>query len=407
MTTIDPQLKCLLEQEETRQVDRIRLIASENYTSSAVREVCSSVLMNKYSEGKPGQRYYEGQQITDQIERLAVDRAKALFGADHANVQPYSGSPANLAVYHAFLKPGDTIMGLDLDHGGHLTHGSKASVTGRWFRSVHYKLDPQDGSLDMNSVAALARLHRPQIIIAGHSAWPRVPDFSAFRDIANDVGALLWVDMAHFAGLVAGGVHPNPVPHADVVTTTTHKTLRGPRGGLILCKGVFAERVDKSLFPGLQGGPHMHTIAGIAQALAEAATEEFANYARQVVVNARRLGLSLAQRGFHLVTGGTDNHLLLLDLKGKPYDGKRFAEALDRAGLVTNANRVPWDQGTAQRPSGVRIGTPAVTTRGMKESDMDRIADWIAQVAIDPENVPRLKDVCRQTTAFARTFPVP
>ncbi|MBK9578636.1 MAG: serine hydroxymethyltransferase [Fibrobacteres bacterium] len=405
--TIEPQLQTLLGLEERRQQDRIRLIASENYASQAVRLACSSVLMNKYSEGYPGKRFYEGQQVVDQVEKLAIARAKALFGADHANVQPYSGSPANLAVYHAFLRPGETVLGLDLDHGGHLTHGSKASVTGKWFNAVHYKLDPLTGRLDMGSVAAMARLHRPKLLVCGHSAWPRIPDFAAFRSIADEVGAILWVDMAHFAGLVAGGVHPNPVVLADVVTTTTHKTLRGPRGGMILCKEKFGSQLDRALFPGLQGGPHMHSIAGIAQALWEASQPEFSQYARNVVTNAEALAEGLRLHGFGLVTGGTQNHLVLVDLRNFSVDGKTFAEALDLAGLVVNANKVPWDDGSASRPSGIRLGTAAVTTRGFGVAEMVQIADWIKDSVDNLDRPAKLEEIRAQTTALARKFPVP
>ncbi|MBK8801736.1 MAG: serine hydroxymethyltransferase [Fibrobacteres bacterium] len=405
--TIEPQLQTLLGLEEKRQHDRIRLIASENYASQAVRQACSSVLMNKYSEGYPGKRFYEGQQVVDQVERLAIARARELFGAEHANVQPYSGSPANLAVYHAFLKPGDTVLGLDLDHGGHLTHGSKASVTGKWFHAVHYKLDPLTGYLDMASVAAMARLHRPKLLVCGHSAWPRIPDFAGFRAIADEVGAVFWVDMAHFAGLVAGRVHPNPVPLADVVTTTTHKTLRGPRGGMILCKEQFASRVDRALFPGLQGGPHVHNIAGIAQALWEASQPEFSQYTTNVVINAETLAEGLRQHGFDLVTGGTQNHLLLLDLRRQGVDGKTIAEAMDLAGLVANANKVPWDHGSASRPSGLRLGTAAVTTRGMGVPEMVRIADWFKDCVAHHDQPSKLEEIRAASTEMARKFPVP
>lgn len=407
MQTIEPQIQSLLRLEEKRQIERIRLIASENYASEAVRQACSSVLMNKYSEGYPGKRFYEGQQVTDQVEKLVVQRAKDLFGAEHANVQPYSGSPANLAVYHAFLKPGDKVLALDLDHGGHLTHGSKASVTGKWFQAFHYKLDPTTGRIDMGAVAALARIHRPKLIVCGHSAWPRIPDFQAFADIAKEVDAVFWVDMAHFAGLVAGGAHPNPVPFADVVTTTPHKTLRGPRGGMILSKAEHAAKLDKALFPGLQGGPHMHTIAAIGQALWEAGQPTFREYASQVVRNADALARTLVEGGVKLVSGGTENHLVLADLRDRGFDGKSAAEALDLAGIVANANKIPWDERTAARPSGIRLGTAAVTTRGMREPDMERIGRWIAE-ALDSELDPRVLDRLREeTTAFAIGFPVP
>lgn len=406
-TTLEPELARLLELEESRQRDRIRLIASENYASRAVREACSSVLMNKYSEGYPGARFYEGQQIADRVERVAVERAKSLFGAEHVNVQPYSGSPANLAVYAAFMKPGDKILSLDLSDGGHLTHGAKASVTGKWFKVVHYRLDPSTALLNYDGIAALARLHRPKILLCGHSAWPRIPDFEAFRRIADEVGALLWVDMAHFAGLVAGGVHPNPVPFADVVTTTTHKTLRGPRGGMILCKAPHAAAIDRAVFPGLQGGAHDNTTAAIAQALFEASQPEFSNYARAVVGNARVLGESLKEQGFDLVTGGTENHLVLMDLRRTGQDGKTVAEAMDLAGIVANANKIPWDDRPAAKPSGLRLGTAAVTTRGMGEGDMRRIAGWISTVLrnnLAPDVLARVRE---ETTDFARTFPVP
>lgn len=402
---IELELSTLLALEETRQRERIRLIASENYASRAVREICSSVLMNKYSEGYPGARFYEGQQVTDQVERLAVKRAKALFGAEHANVQPYSGSPANLAVYRAFLKPGDTVLAMDLEHGGHLTHGSPASVTGSWFKAVHYRLSP-DETLNYESILALARLHRPKLLVCGHSAWPRIPDFARFRAIADEVGAILWVDMAHFAGLVAGGAHPSPVPFADVVTTTMHKTLRGPRGALILSRAQHAARLDRAVFPGLQGGPHMHTVAAIAQALWEASRPEFAAYANAVVRNARALGEALVRQGFRLVTGGTENHLLLVDLRNQGVDGLSAAQALDTAGIVTNKNRVPGDSGTAARPSGLRIGTAAVTTRGMGVSDMESIAGWIGEVFRSGFSLASLARIREETTEFALRFGV-
>jgi glycine hydroxymethyltransferase len=402
---VEQELSTLLALEEVRQVERIRLIASENYVSPAVRRACSSVLMNKYSEGYPGKRFYEGQQVTDRVERLAIERAKSLFGAEHANVQPHSGSPANLAVYRAFLKPGDRVLALDLDHGGHLTHGSPASVTGSWFRPVHYRLDSDD-RLNYDSIAALARLHRPRLLVCGHSAWPRIPDFEAFRRIADEVGAILWVDMAHFAGLVAGGVHPDPVPFADVVTTTTHKTLRGPRGAMILCRAEHAAALDRAVFPGLQGGPHMHTVAAIAQALWEASQPDFADYARRVVQNADALARSLARRGFRLVSGGTENHIVLLDIRDRGTDGATAAQALDAAGLVLNKNRIPGDTGTAHRPSGLRLGTAAVTSRGMGVAEMEAIAEWIDRCSRGSFAPAVLADVREETTALALRFPV-
>lgn len=403
----DPHLSALLSAEEARQRSKVRLIASENYASSAVREACSSVITNQYSEGYPGARYYEGQQIVDQVERLAVDRAKALFGAEHVNVQPHSGSPANLAVYLAFLKPGDTVLGMQLAHGGHLTHGSKASITGKYWNIVSYGLDPQTRFLDYAKIRDLAREHRPKLIIAGHSAYPRRIDFSAFRDIADEVGALLLVDMAHFAGLVAGGAHPSPVPFADVVTTTTHKSLRGPRGAMILCRAEHAAKIDKAVFPGLQGGPHNAITAAIAVALQEALRPDFTAYAAQCVANARALAESLAAHGFDLVTGGTDNHLVLVDLRNKGLGGKQLAGALDRAGLVGNYNAVPWDDQPPQNPSGLRLGSPAMTTRGFREAEFRRVADWIARVVESGLDEQVIAAVAAETRALCEGCPMP
>ena len=403
----DPHLSALLSAEEARQRSKVRLIASENYASSAVREACSSVITNQYSEGYPGARYYEGQQIVDQVERLAVDRAKVLFGAEHVNVQPHSGSPANLAVYLAFLKPGDTVLGMQLAHGGHLTHGSKASITGKYWNIVSYGLDPQTRFLDYAKIRDLAREHRPKLIIAGHSAYPRRIDFSAFRDIADEVGALLLVDMAHFAGLVAGGAHPSPVPFADVVTTTTHKSLRGPRGAMILCRAEHAAKIDKAVFPGLQGGPHNAITAAIAVALQEALRPDFTAYAAQCVANARALADGLAAHGFDLVTGGTDNHLVLVDLRNKGLGGKPLAAALDRAGLVGNYNAVPWDDQPPQNPSGLRLGSPAMTTRGFREPEFRRVADWIARVVASGLDEQVIAEVAAETRALCEWYPMP
>ena len=407
LSQTDPHLASLLSAEEARQRGKVRLIASENYASRAVREACSSVITNQYSEGYPGARYYEGQQIVDQVERLAVDRAKALFGAEHANVQPHSGSPANLAVYLAFLKPGDTVLGMQLAHGGHLTHGSKASITGKYWNIVSYGLDPQTRFLDYAKIRELAREHRPKLIIAGHSAYPRRIDFSAFRDIADEVGALLLVDMAHFAGLVAGGAHPSPVPFADVVTTTTHKSLRGPRGAMILCRAEHAAKIDKAVFPGLQGGPHNAITAAIAVTLQEALRPEFAAYAAQCVANARALADGLAASGFDLVSGGTDNHLVLVDLRNKGLGGKPLAVALDRAGLVSNYNAVPWDDQPPQNPSGLRLGSPAMTTRGFREPEFRRVAEWIARVVDSGLDEQVIAMVGRETQALCEGFPMP
>jgi glycine hydroxymethyltransferase len=335
------------------------------------------VLTNKYSEGYPGRRYYEGQAVVDPVETLAIDRAKALFGADHANVQPYSGSPANLAVYAAFLEPGDAVMGMSLEAGGHLTHGWGVSVTGKWFRPVRYGVRRDTGQADLDEVRELALKERPKLIWCGGTAIPRTIDFAGFAQVAQEVGAVLAADVAHVAGLIAGGAHPSPVGHAGVITTTTHKTLRGPRGAMILCDAEHASAIDRAVFPGLQGGPHDHTTAAIAVALAEAATDDFRAYAHAVVANAKALADALLERGFHLVSGGTDNHLILIDLSNKGVTGGPAAEALDRAGIVCNRNAVPFDERKPLDPSGIRIGTPAVTTRGLTTTDMPAVARWI------------------------------
>jgi glycine hydroxymethyltransferase len=374
---IDPEIHGLVVEEERRQREKIRLIPSENYTSAAVLEACGTVLQNKYSEGYPTKRYYEGQQYIDQIEQLAIDRAKKLFGADHANVQPYSGSPANLAVYLAFCKPGDTIMGMGLPAGGHLTHGWNVSITGKFFKSVAYGVKKETGRVDLDEVRALAREARPKLLWCGGTAIPRTIDFAGFKSIADEVGAVLVADIAHIAGLVAGGAHPSPVAHADVVSTTTHKTLRGPRGGMLMCKAQHQSALDKAVFPGLQGGPHNQTTAGIAVALKEASTPDFKKYAHQIVANAKALAEELLARGYDLVSGGTDNHLILVDLTKQEVPGKKAARALDRAGLVLNYNTVPFDPRKPFDPSGVRLGTPCVTSRGMGPSEMKQIGAWI------------------------------
>lgn len=407
LPTLDPTLAALLQAEEDKQRDSIRLIASENYASAAVREACASVLTNKYSEGYPGARYYEGQQIVDQVERLAIARARVVFNAEHVNVQPYSGSPANLAVYLAFVKPGETVMGMRLAHGGHLTHGSKASITGKYWDIASYELDPHTGLLDYDLIRTKALQARPKLLIAGHSAYPRQLDFAAFRSIADEIGAPLLVDMAHIAGLVAGGAHPSPIPYADVVTTTTHKTLRGPRGAMILCRAEHAGKIDKAVFPGLQGGPHNNTTAAIAMALHEASQPGFAHYAKQCVLNAQALGRGLMERGFDLVSGGTDNHLLLIDLRKKGLAGKPVAEALDRAGLVANYNSVPWDDRPPQDPSGIRIGSPAMTTRGFGEAEFLKIAEWIDRVVASGLDDSVIAKVSQEVTELCRTYPMP
>ena len=407
LTQTDPQLAALLAEEETRQRFKIRLIASENYVSSAVREACASVITNQYSEGYPGARYYEGQQIVDQVERLAIDRAKTLFGAEHVNVQPHSGSPANLAVYLAFLKPGDTVLAMQLAHGGHLTHGSKASITGKHWNVVHYGLDRETKLLNYTTIRELALQHRPKLLIAGHSAYPRQLDFAAFRQIADEIGAILMVDMAHFAGLVAGGAHPSPVPYADVVTTTTHKSLRGPRGAMILCRAEHAAKIDKAVFPGLQGGPHNAITAAIAATLHEALRPEFSDYAAQCVANARALAEVLKEQGFELVSGGTDNHLVLIDLRNKGIAGKPLAAALDRAGLVTNYNAVPWDDQPPQNPSGLRLGSPSMTTRGFREAEFRQIGQWIARAVDSQLDEHAIAAIAEETHALCADFPMP
>lgn len=404
---VDPEMYVLVKQEEQRQAEKIRMIASENYVSQAVLQTTGSVLTNKYSEGYAGKRYYEGQQIIDQVERLAIQRAKDLFGAEHVNVQPYSGSPANIAVYLAFLHPGDTILGMALPHGGHLTHGAHVSISGRYFNAQSYELDPETGLLNYDSIRAKAKAVQPKILIAGHSAYPRILDFAKFREIADEVGALFMVDMAHFSGLVAGGVHPSPVPYADVVTTTTHKSLRGPRGAMILCREKYAPAIDKAVFPGIQGGPHDNTTAAIAVALKEAASDSFREYARQVVKNAKALAGALMAKGFTLITNGTDNHLMLVDLTNKNISGKKAAKALDKAGIVLNYNAVPFDKRKPFDPSGIRMGTPALTSRGFKEKEMLKVADLIAEVIADSENEGHLQRVAAEVKEMCRHFPAP
>lgn len=407
VAAVDPEIAALIRQEDERQRSVMRLIPSENYASAAVMAATGSSLTNKYSEGYPGRRYYQGQGIIDQVENLAISRAKAVFGADHANVQPYSGSPANLAVYQALLNPGDTIVSMSLPHGGHLTHGWKVTISGRFFNAVQYGVRKEDHRIDFDEVARLAREHRPKLIICGASAYPRTIDFPRFAEIAREVGAFLLADIAHIAGLVAGGAHPSPVPVADVVSTTTHKTLRGPRGGMILCKAEHAKAIDSAVFPGLQGGPHDHTTAAIAVALKEAQAPEFAKYAAQVVENARVLADGLLSHGFELVSGGTDNHLILIDLTNRGVAGKVAARALEAAGIVGNANSVPFDQRKPFDPSGLRIGTPAITSRGMGPDEMRRLAGWIAQVVAAPDDVPQQARIAAEVAELCTHFPAP
>jgi glycine hydroxymethyltransferase len=403
----DPEIEGLIRAEAQRQHECLRLIPSENYAPRAVLEAGASALNNKYSEGYAGRRYYEGQQVIDQVETLAIERLKALFGVEHANVQPYSGSPANLAVYLAFLKPGDTVMGMALPAGGHLTHGWKVSITGKYFRAVQYGVRQDTGRIDYDEVRDLARRERPKLLWAGGTAIPRHIDFQVFADIAKEIDAIFVADIAHIAGLVAGGAHPSPVPLADVVTSTTHKTLRGPRGGMILCREEQQKKIDRAVFPGLQGGPHNHTTAAIAVALHEAAQPEFKVYAHQVVKNAKALAGALIERGFELVSGGTDNHLILCDLTSKQVPGKVVSQALDRARIVLNYNAVPFDPRKPFDPSGIRIGTAAVTTRGMKEPEMAQIAAWIDQITGAPEDESLQKRIAGEAAELCSKFPAP
>jgi glycine hydroxymethyltransferase len=397
----------LIKQEDRRQFESIRLIASENYVSSAVLQATGSSLANKYSEGYPGKRYYEGQEFVDQIETLAIERAKSLFGAAHANVQPYSGSPANQAVYLALLETGETVMGLGLPFGGHLTHGWKVNFSGRQYRAVQYDVDRKTHLIDLNRVEDLARKERPKMIICGGTAYPRTWDFAGFSQIAESVGAVLVADIAHISGLVVGGAHPHPLPHAEIVTTTSHKTLRGPRGAIILSKGKYEKELDRAVFPGLQGGPHNHTTAAIAVALHEAASDHFKVYAKQIVANAKALAAALKDLGFGLISGGTDNHMILMDVTTRGINGKPAARVLNQAGIECNYNTIPFDPRKPMDPSGLRLGTPAVTTRGMKEKDMIAVAGWIDRVLEAADDADRIEAVRNEVSEFCGQFPAP
>lgn len=402
----DPAITKFIRLEMGRQEDNIELIASENFTSPAVMEACGSALTNKYAEGYPEKRYYGGCEFVDQVEILAIERLKALFKAEHANVQPHSGSSANFAVYFALLNHGDTILGLDLSNGGHLTHGSPVNFSGKSFNVVAYKVDPVTELIDYDEVRRLALEHRPKMIVAGYSAYPRIIDAKKFREIADEVGALLLVDMAHFAGLVAAGLHPNPVEYAHVATSTTHKTLRGPRGGIILCKEEFAKQIDKSVFPGIQGGPLMHIIAGKAVCFLEAAQPAFREYQLQARKNADRLAAELIARGFRLVSGGTENHLILLNLINKNLTGKEAEKLLDAAGITTNKNTIPNDPAGPFVTSGIRIGTPAVTTRGYKEEDMVQVAEAMALVLDYPGDAAKTAQAKAIVKALCDKYPL-
>ncbi|PIQ82434.1 MAG: serine hydroxymethyltransferase [Candidatus Omnitrophica bacterium CG11_big_fil_rev_8_21_14_0_20_64_10] len=402
----DPEIYNAITEEIRRQEGNLELIASENFTSLAVMEATGSVMTNKYAEGYPAARWYGGCEHVDQAEQLAIDRAKALFGAEHANVQPHSGSQANIAVYLAVLEPGDKIMAMDLACGGHLTHGHPKNVSGRLFQIIPYGVSKQDERIDYDALAALAKERKPKLIMAGYSAYPRELDFKRFRQIADSVGAMLVVDMAHFAGLVAAGVHPNPVPYAEFVTTTTHKTLRGPRGGLILCREEFRKKINAQIFPGTQGGPLMHVIAAKAVALKEAMTPAFKSYQRQVVANARAIGAALAEHGWRIVSGGTDNHLVLADLTVRKLTGKEASAALDRARITVNKNAIPFDPNPPMQAGGIRIGTPAVTTRGMKEGEMKQIVGFIHEVLSNITDEKTAARVGGQVRALTERFPL-
>ncbi|MFE9133910.1 serine hydroxymethyltransferase [Streptomyces sp. NPDC007355] len=414
LAATDPELAALVDAEERLQGETLRLIPSENYVSAAVLEASGTVLQNKYSEGYPGRRYYEGQQNIDQVETLAVERAKAVFGVEHANVQPYSGSPANLAVYLAFAEPGDTVMGMALPMGGHLTHGWGVSATGTWFRGVQYGVRPgaaSDGGglIDFDEVRDLALKERPKVIFCGGTALPRTIDFAAFGEIAREAGAVLVADIAHIAGLVAGGAHPSPVPHVDVISTTTHKTLRGPRGAMLMAREEHARPLDRAVFPGLQGGPHNQTTAAIAVALHEASQPSFRDYAHAVVANAKALAEALLARGFDLVSGGTDNHLILMDLTPTQVPGKIAAKALDRAGIVVNHNTVPYDPRKPFDPSGIRIGTPSLTSRGLTPEHMDQVAAWIDRgvTAAGSGDEDALRTIRAEVADLMSAYPAP
>jgi glycine hydroxymethyltransferase len=402
----DPKLFGLIKQEEVRQEHNLELIASENIASLAVRQAMSSVLTDKYAEGLPGKRYYGGCEIVDQVEQLAIDRVKELYGAEHANVQPHSGATANMAVYMAMLKPGDTLMGMNLSHGGHLTHGSPVTFSGQYYNIVPYSVSPVDELIDYDEFRATALEHKPKMIVSGASAYSRAFDFARIRAIADEVGALHMCDMAHYSGLIAAGEYPNPVPHADFVTSTTHKSIRGPRGGLILCREQFAKEIDKSVFPGIQGGPLMHVIAAKAVAFGEALRPEFKEYQRQIRLNASALAGALTENGFRIVSGGTDSHLMLVDLRPYKVTGKVAQIALDEAAITTNKNSIPFDPEKMFVTSGIRLGTPAVTTRGMKEPEMQQIARFISDVLRNHDDPDKLHSIRQQVIELTKVFPI-
>ncbi len=403
---IDPEVAKLIRTEIKRQEEGLELIASENFVSRAVLEALGSPLTNKYAEGYPGRRYYGGCEYYDQIETIAIERAKELFGVEYANVQPHSGAQANMAVYFAFLKPGDTILTMELAHGGHLSHGSPVNSSGKLYNAVHYRVDPESHLIDYDHAREQALKYQPKLIVCGASAYPRYIDFKKFREIADEVGAILMADIAHIAGLVAAGLHPDPAPYCDVITSTTHKTLRGPRGGLILSKKDYQKKLNSALFPGTQGGPLMHVIAAKAVAFKEALQEEFKTYQQQIVKNAKVLAEELASKGIKLVSGGTDNHMVLLDVGSLGLTGKQCEEALEKAGITVNKNMIPYDPHPPRVTSGIRLGTPAVTTRGMKEPEMKQIAEWIFQVFESPDDEEKLAKIKGEVLELTKKFPI-
>lgn len=406
LAVCDPEIAAAIGEELGRQRNKIELIASENFVSTAVMEAMGSVLTNKYAEGYPGHRYYGGCEYVDKVETLAIERAKKLFGAEHANVQAHSGANANTAVYFAFLQPGDTIMGMNLSQGGHLSHGSPVNISGKYYNVVPYGVTHETERIDYDEFARIAKEAQPKLIVAGASAYPRVIDFERMAEIAHSVGAIFMVDMAHIAGLVAAGLHPSPVPYADIVTTTTHKTLRGPRGGLILCKEKYANQIDKAIFPGVQGGPLMHVIAAKAVALGEALKPEFKEYAKQIIANCQALAEGLIAEGFRLVSGGTDNHLLLVDVRGQKMTGKNAEHLLDEVGVTCNKNTIPFDPESPFVTSGIRLGTAAVTTRGFKEADMKEVAAIIGLVLNNPEDAEKQAEAAQRVAALCAKYPM-
>lgn len=406
LAVCDPEIAAAIGEELGRQRNKIELIASENFVSPAVMEAMGSVLTNKYAEGYPGHRYYGGCEYVDKVETLAIERAKKLFGAEHANVQAHSGANANTAVYFAFLQPGDTIMGMNLSQGGHLSHGSPVNISGKYYNVVPYGVTHETERIDYDEFARIAKEAQPKLIVAGASAYPRVIDFERMAEIAHSVGAIFMVDMAHIAGLVAAGLHPSPVPYADIVTTTTHKTLRGPRGGLILCKEKYAKQIDKAIFPGVQGGPLMHVIAAKAVALGEALKPEFKEYAKQIITNCQALAEGLIAEGFRLVSGGTDNHLLLVDVRGQKMTGKTAEHLLDEVGVTCNKNTIPFDPESPFVTSGIRLGTAAVTTRGFKEADMKEVAAVIGLVLNNPEDAEKQAEAAQRVAALCAKYPM-